>query len=244
MFWVFISLALGGILKGATGAGAPLIAVPVIAMLHPEGVPFAVAIFAFPALLSSGWQAWAYRRELLPGPVPWILAGTSVVGVFLGSWLLSWLDPQLLSMLVALGVLTYVGLRLARFALSLGPGMALRLAAPTGLFAGILQGTSGISAPVTLTYLNALRLTRPAFVATVAFFFSAQSVLQVPALVLVGIMTWERFWISIAAFGVLAAFMPVGAWLGRRWSPQLFDRVILAMLGLLGIKLLLDAVMG
>jgi uncharacterized membrane protein YfcA len=39
----FLSLGLGGILKGTTGAGAPLVAVPALALLFD--VPTAIAIF-------------------------------------------------------------------------------------------------------------------------------------------------------------------------------------------------------
>src|SRR3546814_4921733 len=46
-----LALALGGVLKGATGAGSPLFAVPLLAMLYD--VPLAVAIFTLPSLFSN-----------------------------------------------------------------------------------------------------------------------------------------------------------------------------------------------
>ncbi len=48
-----VGLALGGMLKGATGAGAPLIAVPVMAMYFD--VPMAVTVFAVTNLLANVW---------------------------------------------------------------------------------------------------------------------------------------------------------------------------------------------
>ena len=43
---IFVAFAFGGILKGATGAGAPIIVVPLLAMYN--GVVFAVTVFVIP----------------------------------------------------------------------------------------------------------------------------------------------------------------------------------------------------
>ena len=51
-----LAFACGGILKGAIGAGAPVIAVPILALLYD--VPLAVALFTLPNLLSNSWQGW------------------------------------------------------------------------------------------------------------------------------------------------------------------------------------------
>ena len=45
---IAIAFAMGGILKGATGAGAPIIAIPVLALLY--NVQFAVAVFIIPSV--------------------------------------------------------------------------------------------------------------------------------------------------------------------------------------------------
>ena len=61
---VFLAFGLGGVLKGATGAGAPFLAVPIMSIL--VDVPFAVAVFLLPNLASNGWQVFRYRRDF-PG---------------------------------------------------------------------------------------------------------------------------------------------------------------------------------
>ena len=57
----FLSLGSGGILKGATGAGAPIIAVLDLAILFD--VPTAMPIFSLPNLFANISQAWTFRRE-------------------------------------------------------------------------------------------------------------------------------------------------------------------------------------
>lgn len=244
MIWVFLSVAIGGILKGATGAGAPLIAIPAIALYHPDGVKFAVTVFVLPSLLSNIWQSWTYRQDLLKGPTVWIMSGTGILGVLAGSWMLAALDSRYLSLIVAIGVMIYVTMRLAKVVLDVSGPLGVVLAGPVGFVAGLLQGSSGISAPVTLTFLNALRLRRQAFIATVSTFFLIQTAMQLPALAFVGLLTWERFLISLMAFGVLALFMPFGEWLGGKLPPAIFDKVILGLLAILSAKLLFDFVSG
>lgn len=242
IIWVFLSVAAGGVLKGATGAGAPLVAVPVITMQY--GVQFAITVFVIPSLVSNMWQGWAYRRDLIKGPLPWVLSAAGVLGIVAGSWLLVWLRAETLSVIVAAGVLVYVGLRLLRMDMVLSRTMALRWSFPVGLVAGLLQGTSGISAPATLTYLNALRIGRSAFIAIVSVFFMTMTAAQIPALFALGLLTGERLLISSAALVVIAVFMPVGAWIGRRLSTQVFDRVILVLLVALAVRILFDTFIG
>ncbi len=64
VIYIVLSLALGGILKGATGAGAPLAAIPIIALF--TNVPFAVTIFIAPNFFSNITQIWTSRAHRLP----------------------------------------------------------------------------------------------------------------------------------------------------------------------------------
>src|SRR3546814_9616634 len=54
----------------------------------------------------------------------------------------------------------YIGFRLAHPDWVLELGVATRLAAPAGFVGGVLQGAAGISAPISITFLNAMRIDR------------------------------------------------------------------------------------
>ena len=73
-----VGLALGGLLKGATGAGAPIIAVPLIAIYFD--VQTAVTVFAVPNLAANVWQAWSCRADRLPRAFMVMFAGGGAVG--------------------------------------------------------------------------------------------------------------------------------------------------------------------
>jgi uncharacterized membrane protein YfcA len=237
-----VAIALGGILKGAIGAGVPIIAAPALTMLYD--VPTAVAVLVVPNLLSNVWQAWIYRREALSRGFLLMFAGGGMLGVTVGTWLLTVLRAETLSLLVALSVVGYIALRVARPGWTLGGATALWLSGPAGAMGGLLQGATGISAPASITFLNAMRLPRLTFIATISIFFVAMTAMQIPALWSVGLLTPERLVMGGAALGVVLLSMPVGSWLGKRASPVLFDRLMLGVLAVIAAKILVETLLG
>lgn len=237
---VFLAFGLGGILKGATGAGAPIIAVPVMTIFF--GAPFAVAVFAIPNLVTNIWQGWSFRKHALTGRLTLHFAVAGALGAGVGSFMLVWLPMEALNLTVALSVLTYVGFRALRPGWELGLTRAEALAAPMGFLGGILQGAAGLSAPVSLSFLNALKLQRPQFIFTISVFFFAMALVQIPLLTGLGVLTGRHVAISCLALIPLVAAMPLGSWLGRRISASTFDRVILGLLVILALRLVWQAV--
>jgi uncharacterized membrane protein YfcA len=237
---IFFSLALGGVLKGATGAGAPVIAVPVLAMLFNAKI--AVVIMLMPNLLTNVWQAWKFRHHLPPRGFVLTFTAAGAVGVLIGTAMLASFPHEVLSLIVAFTVYAYIVFRLLRPDWSAPLELACRFAFPAGLGAGLLQGSSGISAPVSLTFLNAMHLERNAFIATASTFFVAVTALQIPTLGALGIISPSNLLISLAAIVPISLFMPVGSRIAERFSKQAFDRLTLVLLALLATKLMLDAI--
>jgi len=236
VFLAIVGLALGGLLKGATGAGAPIIAVPVMALYF--GAPVAVAVFAVPNLFGNVWQAWRFRHRQLPSRFMLLYAGGGALGTLLGTVLLVSLPADLMTLAIAIAVLLYVGFRLSRPAWVLAYPLAEKLSPIAGALGGTLFGATGLSAPVTLSFLNAMKLDRQQFIATVTVFFTMTGVVQIPLLFWYGIMDWQRFAISAGALIPIFAFMPLGNWLARHLSRELFDRIILAVLTVIALRLL------
>lgn len=237
---ISLAFAAGGIIKGAVGAGAPLLAVPLMVLLRD--VQFAVAVFVLPNIVPNLWQFLQYRHAI---DSPRFAVGFAVaggVGAGLGTVALAGWRPDVLMLVVAVAMVGYIGFRLARPAWHLPRQQAARLVIPVGLVAGALQGASGLSAPVSLTFLNAIRMEREMFIATVALFFIALGVVQLPVQLAYGIMTPERFVYSVLSLIPLIGFMPVGAWIGRHLSRTVFDRLILVILAVLAAKIIFDAV--
>jgi hypothetical protein len=236
---IFVFLLLGGALKGATGMGTPVVAVPALAAYFD--VPFAISVLVIPIIVTNTWQAWQYRAHwrglaFLPR-----LLGSAVIGIIVGTYLLTTLPANLLSFGLGVTTILYIVVRLARPQLAIGPAAARRFAPLVGVVSGALQGATGVSAPVSVTFINGMRLSRPQFVLTVSALFLAYATTQIPALSLAGVLSWQRALFSAIAVVPVAAGMPIGAWLARRLSPEAFDRLILVVLSAIAMKLLWDA---
>ena len=240
---VGIALLLGGIAKGATGAGAPVVAIPVIAAVTDD-VRLAVIVMLMPNLLTNLWQALHHRRDLPPDGFARTFALGGALGAAVGTVMLATLPTRTLTALVAAAVVAYVALRIARPDFVLDRPLGRRLAPAMGTAGGILQGAAGISAPVSVSFLNALRLDRPAFVATIAVFFFSMAAVQAVAIPAAGLMSWGLLALSLAACLPQMAAMPVGAALARRLSARAFDRVILVLLAVLAVELTWDVIAG
>jgi uncharacterized membrane protein YfcA len=232
----FLAFLLGGILKGAVGAGAPVVAVPILSMLY--GVPFAVSVFVLPNLFSNLVQAWQFRKHLRRPKFALAFALSGALGAGFGSLLLAWLPADILMRSVAIIVIGYVMFRLFRPAWQLPHGLARVWVVPMGLIGGILQGANGISAPISITFLNALRLERAVFIATISTFFVAMSLIQIPTLFALNILTFDRLVFSLVALVPLFGGMLIGARLARLVQATTFDRLILVLLTLIALKLL------
>lgn len=233
---IALAFAMGGILKGATGAGAPLLAIPVLALLYD--VPTAISLFAVPNLVSNIWQAWHFRRSRLPTGFLWRLALAGSVGAAIGTYVLASVESTYLLLVVAFAVLFYIGFRMMRPDWALPYSRAFRLVLPVGALAGLLQGSGGISAPVSISFLNAMKLERSQFIHTISVFFVGIALVQNPLLVFYGFLTPLLFGLSFAALFVIIAFMPVGSYLVRHVSRAAFDNLILALLAALSLKML------
>jgi len=230
---------LGGVLKGATGAGAPILAVPLLAMIYD--VPLAVSLFTLPNLLSNSWQGWHFRAHRARPAFTWGFALAGAAGAGVGSAMLVSLHSDLLLLGVAGAVFLYIAFRLAKPHWVLDMGVATRLAVPAGFAGGILQGAVGVSAPASLSFLNARRMDREAFIATISIFFLVMSLVQIPLLANWGVLTPRVALLGALAMLPLMAGMVLGAWLAKRMSRSFFDRVILAVLAVIGARLVLSA---
>lgn len=235
----FVAFAAGGLLKGAIGAGTPVIAVPIMSIYY--GVPFAVAVFALPAFLSNLWQLWRYRAQLPSRRFVLTMMVSAAAGASIGSLALASLPSRLLMGCVAAMALVYVAFRLARPSWQLPWKTAEKVVGPVALTSGVLQGAAGISAPLSLTFVSSLGLERAAFIATISAFFLSMSVLQLPTLWTLGILTPQRLVISAVACLPLFGAMPIGAWLARFVDRRSFDRIVLMLLTVVALRLLIEA---
>lgn len=234
---VFMALLLGGVVKGLTGAGAPILAVPMMASL--VDLTFAVILMLVPNVVTNIRQTVQFRKDAPPRRflIPYL--GSGSLGVVLGAVALVKLPERPLELGVAVVVSAYIALRLLQPHWRLPSRLVQPLAAPAGALAGILQGATGISSPATLTFLSAASLPRRAFIATLAMLFLLFSVLHIAALLALGSYPLSLALLSVLALLPVLVGMELGSVLGRFLPPKAFERVVLLLLAAIVIKTIL-----
>ena len=233
---IFTAFALGGILKGATGAGAPIITIPVIAAFYD--VRIAVIIMVIPNLLTNIGQLYQFRKTILPSffTVSFALGGG--IGAFLGTILLVSLPIKILTLSVAIIVIIYILLKIAVPSWKLVYGKAKKLVFIMGAGGGIIQGSAGLSAPISITFLNSMKLERNQFIPTISVYFGVMSIFQMPTLYYYDFLNIEIIIVSIMSTIVLMCFMPLGSWIAKSISKETFDKVTLILLGFIALRII------
>jgi uncharacterized membrane protein YfcA len=233
---ILVAFALGGILKGATGAGAPIITIPVIAAFYDVRV--AVVIMVIPNLLTNIGQLYQFRKTIMPRffTVSFALGGG--LGALLGTILLANLSIKTLTLAVAFIILIYISLKLIIPTWKLNYTKAKKLVFLMGAGGGVLQGAAGLSAPISLTFLNSMKLERNQFIPTISVYFGVMSLFQMPALYFYKFLNIETIIISCLSTVVLMSFMPIGSWLAKSVSKENFDKLILLLLCFIALRII------
>jgi uncharacterized membrane protein YfcA len=233
---ILIAFALGGILKGATGAGAPIITIPVIAAFYDVRV--AVIIMVIPNLLTNIGQLYQFRKTILPSffTVSFALGGG--VGAFIGTILLANLSIKILTLSVAFIVIVYIFLKLIVPSWKLIYKKATKLVFIMGAAGGVLQGTAGLSAPISITFLNAMKLERNQFIPTISVYFGVMSIFQMPTLYYYNFLNFEIIIASLISTIVLLCFMPIGSWIAKSVSKENFDKITLILLAFIAVRII------
>lgn len=233
---ILVAFSLGGILKGATGAGAPIITIPVIAAFYD--VRIAVIIMVIPNLLTNIGQLYQFRKTILPKFFTLSFAIGGGIGAFLGTILLANLSIKILTLSVAFIVIVYILLKLLVPSWKLTYEKAKKLVFLMGGFGGVLQGTAGLSAPISITFLNSMKLERNQFIPTISVYFGVMSIFQMPTLYYYNFLNLEIVLVSCISTLVLLSFMPIGSWIAKSVSKESFDKITLILLGFIAFRII------
>jgi len=233
---ILVAFSLGGVLKGATGAGAPIITIPVIAAFYD--VRIAVIIMVIPNLLTNIGQLYQFRKTILPKLFTLSFAIGGGIGAFLGTILLVNLSIKILTLSVAFIVIVYILLKLLVPSWKLTYEKAKKLVFLMGSLGGILQGTAGLSAPISITFLNSMKLERNQFIPTISVYFGVMSIFQMPTLYYYNFLNLEIILVSCISTLVLLSFMPIGSWIAKSVSKESFDKITLILLGFIAFRII------
>ena len=233
------ALAAGGLTKGLTGLGLPMVAIPLMAGFL--GVERAVLIMIVPTVVLNIWQSWSnrdcigdmpeIRRLLIPG-LPGAAVGASVL----------YLAPErLLATILAAWIICYLILRLLRPHMSLSPLARRRVAPFVGFGSGAMQAASGICAPILAPYMDALGLSPRSYVFAISTAFAAFAGSHFLVLLALQAYSLDQLLQSSIALIPGLIFMAPGTWLRNVVEPVVFNRVIRVILVIMAVRLIYGA---
>lgn len=230
-----------GLSKGGfVGLGA--LSLPMLALAIS---PVRAAAILLPILIVQDVVGvWAFRKSWDGHVLAWMLPG-SMIGIAL-----AYVFAARVSEGAVLGVVGAISILFGAYRLWTDRHGALSAPAKSpgwvGTLAGIASGfTSQIAhagQPPFQIWVLPKRLPRDVLVGTTAIFFAATNWFKVPAYWALGQFSHENMLAAATLLPVAIASTFAGVWLVRRVSPARFYTAIYALMILVGVKLVWDAV--
>ena len=221
-----LGLMIGFSKGGFGGLGALL--TPILALV----LPVASAVGVLLPMLMVGdvfavymyWKEWDF--DLIKRMMP-----AGIIGALAGTFLLSWLSPNGLRIVLGIFVLVLVAYKFLSDRIQ-----AMRYepkpwhAPAAGLLSGIASGMFNYGGPAVSSYLLLQKLQARPFIATTAIYFALLNLIKVPGFLYTGVLNvpllFSLWWVF--------PFIPIGIWVARimltRLSPSAFEWTIIVLL--------------
>ncbi|MAY67401.1 MAG: hypothetical protein CMM77_09765 [Rhodospirillaceae bacterium] len=238
-----LAIFLGGIMKGISGIGLPIITMSIIFTFDLLPAKDTIAFVVMPILVTNLWQAMRSSGWIQTLKEHWLLIAVFLPCLFLGSRMLAGMDTR--------GVFLVLGCIVAAFAATnmwkphmaaLTPRTRLWAGPLAGVTGGLLGGLSTVWGPPIIMYLVMLRLPKDAWVRSVALVYVTGAVPLAAFYWSNGVLNPSNVWLSTAACIPGMAGILTGERIRRHINEEAFRRAMLVLLFLIGLNLIRRAV--
>jgi uncharacterized membrane protein YfcA len=216
-----------GLAKGGFG-GLGALLTPILALVLPValavGVLLPMLMFGDAFALYMYWKEWDAHlvKRMLPA---------GILGAIGGTFLLSWLSPGGLRIILGIFVLIVVVYKFVSDRIQAIRYESKPWHAPAaGFLSGVASGMFNSGGPPFNSYLLLQKLKARPFIATSAIYFALLNLIKVPGFLYTGVLDlpllFSLWWVF--------PFIPIGIWVARmtltRVSPSAFEWIIVALL--------------
>lgn len=237
---VVIAAVVSAFIKAITGAGFPLLVVPVLALFID--VADAIVVVSISSVTVNASMLWSLRDLRRESPtLPRFLFATSI-GAVIGSSLLSVLSETVLRVGLISVIVLFVANRLSKYRYDLPRDRAIRLAPLAGGVSGIVFGATAVSGPLVTPWFLSQNLSRDVYLMSIAAAFTLASTSQVVFFGVTGAYTPNFVLAGSGLVIVSSAILPFGTKLRNRLPVKTFEYLVLALLIVSGILLLASIV--
>jgi len=233
------ALVAGGLVKGMTGIGLPLVAVPVLAALMP--VPQALALIALPSMLTSVTQVFHGGRYREAWPHLWPVLVGLAIGMPSSVHMLATVDPRRLDLVLGVILFSFSLLMLKRVVVRVPPRHEVWAGMLMGLTAGLIGGVSLFVGPVLAIYIAGLAIDRHLFVATISAANLAAAALFTALIAGFGVADTADFALSGAATAIVFLGFLLGQRMRFKLDEEIFRRSLALVLLLASLNMLRKA---
>jgi len=221
---VILVALLASVVQSVTAFGFALVAVPcLVLVLDVRDTVVVVTLMALGSEVLLAFRVW--------DDVRWPTVGTLLVGSWvgmpLGLLVLLQVPEDELRLLVGLAVVVMAGALAAGLRIT-ARGRKTELA--VGALSGVLQTSTSMSGPPVVSYLVGRGDERDEFRGVMALYLLAGSVTAAAIFAIAGVISVDALLLSLIGLPAVYAGSLVGSWLVRRIDPELFRRIVIALL--------------
>ena len=233
------AVTLGFAVRGGAGFGGGIVAVPLLALIAPLPVvvPFTSALNTIASLLygSSNWRKVEWRELARIAPY-------AVVGAAIGIALLAHVDSQPLKRVFGVFIMAYAAYML--YSSGEMPAIPRRWLTPLAAVLSVVGGAigslfGGAAGPVFVMYLNALKIEKDRFRATLTMLMIVLGFTRITGYAAMGMYTPATLTLVVIGFPL----MLLGGYLGNRIVQRLnqrrFNQAVGCVIFISGILLIL-----
>lgn len=238
-----VTLLIAGVAKAVTGMGVPVAAVPVLVALYGD-LRMVLVVTILATVVSDIPMLWKYRSRYRDAMMFSGFVIAAIIGVIIGTRILVFVNPAILSGVLALVVIAFIVVTWLGRLPTLSRSMASRISPLIGLLCGTLQGAAGAAGPLTTSYLISIDLPRESFLFAIIFLFSITDFTQFFTLQALHLTTLPVFAASVGILVLVFIGMGLGFKIQSRINDVVFKRGVLLMLAVATVGLLYRASRG
>ena len=229
----------GGTITSIVGFGGGLVLVALMStVFSPHDV---VALTAPVLMLGNFHRVWLFRRDLDRHVLNWFVIG-AIPATLLGAVLLPQLPANGLRFAMGLFLVLFVLKEAATFDRVRSTSLPTPMLAVAGFANGAVSATIGGGGPLSAPFLHAYGLVRGAFIVTESAGSFVIQALKTVVFAVTGLLTLSHLPASVVAIVSISIGNRLGQQILRRVCDRLFQRLLLGMLILLGIRLMLTVI--
>ncbi len=234
-----IAVLLTGVSKSGLG-GIALLSVPVMSLIMS---PIYAAAIMLPLLLIMDLFSVLAWRKRADSSYLAILVPGSMLGILVGAFSARYVSEDVVRLIVGVIAVGFFNYRIMpkRSNSNMGRGLGDKIMGLFwGSFAGFTSYIAHAGSPPFHVYLIPKNLSKEVFTATSVWFFAIVNLLKLPAFIMTGQLNMATFYQAMVFAPLVPVGVYLGLWLNKRISHDLFYKIIMTIVLVVGLKLIFD----